>query len=100
MLFAYLQGKDNINATENLAKHLSVTVDDVNEWLNGESLPDRNLIGRLVTIIRGDNYFTSVSFKDTDDNVKTESWAKVIEIIHQAANVQAFYNLKLTSSKK
>ena len=95
LLLAYLQIKDSIKAADELAKHLGISVDDVDEWLKGESLPGRKLLQRIINIIRGDAYH---AVKGNGD-VQCSTWADIVEIVHEAENVQAFYNLKITHSK-
>jgi len=79
-------------APEALAKHLNIKADDVYEWLRGESLPCRDLLFRLVSILRGDNFFPSTKGSE----IETSSWSKVIEFVREVENVQQLQNVKLT----
>ena len=82
-------------APEVLANHLGVLPQDVEEWLAGKALPCKSILGRLITMLRGNNYFDTPR---GGNNVADCSWAKIYEFVGEAENVQALMNTKLTKS--
>ena len=89
-------------APEVLANHLGVMPQDVEEWLAGKALPCDKILTRLLVMLRGDSWFKVLAGsrgRDSEREIENSSWAKIIEFVQQAENIQTLMNTKLTQPK-
>ena len=74
-----------------LAVHLGIETREVDSWLLGEALPNRELICRLMTMFRGDKWF-----HESKDKTKNSTWSDIYEFVCEVENILQLLSIKLT----